>query len=119
MYIKCDLCEYQLEEMLWSGGYRFYNRLSEHDKIAVLDALERYYNDFGETPSLTEINDLFWFEADSVFQICLDYGLYLECIEEAICIYDEMPNECENKAYLENALFNGEYEELLCLTVWA
>ena len=118
MYIKCDLCNYQLEEMLWSEGYRFYNRLSEHDKTAVLDCLERYYNDIGETPALTDINDLFWFEPNTVFQMCVEYGLYIECLNEAICIYDEMPDNYEDKAYLEQALFEGKYEDLLWLTVW-
>lgn len=118
MLISCDLCEYQLEDMLWSEGYRFYNRLSEHDKIVVLDTLERYYNDIGETPTLSEINDLFWFEPNQVFQLVLDYGYCLECLEEAICQYDEMDSNNEDKAYLEQALFEGKYEDLLFLTVW-
>lgn len=63
-------CEvYQLGDHLWSGGYDTWKTIYEADKE---DELEEYIKEVFScgTPTITEINDLLWFESSSVFEAC-------------------------------------------------
>lgn len=65
MQMLCDFSEYRP----WSGAVDAYERIiSERGEDALENALEQIF-DGGETPTATAINDLLWFEPETVYNI--------------------------------------------------
>ena len=64
-----DVEVYQLGDHLWSGGHDTWKTIYDADKE---DELEAYINEVfcNKTPTITEINDLLWFESREVFEAC-------------------------------------------------
>lgn len=60
---------YQLGDHLWSGGKDTFDQLVLMDKE---DMLEDYLTEIfcDRTPTITEINDILWFESERVFEYC-------------------------------------------------
>lgn len=58
-----------LGQHLWSGGKDTFETIYNADKE---DELEAYIHEVfcDRTPTITEINDLLWFESESVFEAC-------------------------------------------------
>ena len=55
----------------WSGGKDTLNVLIEKDLCDTVEAcLEAYFFDVGKAPSDTEINDVLWFERDTIAEWC-------------------------------------------------
>ena len=117
MLITYDYSSGELLESLWSGALLFYEKLNESDQDTVLTALETYYNEMGETPTITEINDLLWFETNFVLKLCLEYGYQLDCLIDGLNIAEELPEDEKDSIlyYLETF----QLEEFLYLTVWS
>lgn len=69
MYIKEDYYFEDLENRVWSGAVdtlrtiRLYNKMDE-----LMSYLEEIYITDEEVPTITEINDFLWFEADTIFE---------------------------------------------------
>ena len=51
----------------WSGAVPTYNRVKEADKLDVLESLLEEV--LFHTPTETELNELFWFESDWIYEI--------------------------------------------------
>lgn len=65
MYIKQDMDFNDLMNNCWSGAIDTLKTIEEHDKEEeLIEFLEGYFYD---TPTITEVNDLLWFEDDYVF----------------------------------------------------
>ena len=64
-----------LENRCWSGAEDTLETIGEYDmEDEFMNWLESYYGD--EIPTLTEVNDLLWFESEWIFeQIGLDLEL--------------------------------------------
>ena len=64
-----DVEVYQLGDYLWGGGYNTWKTIYDVDKE---DELEAYIKEIfcDKTPTITEINDVLWFESSSVFEAC-------------------------------------------------
>jgi len=60
---------YQLGDHLWSGGKDTFDQLVLMNKE---DMLEDYLTEIfcDRTPTITEINDILWFESENVFEYC-------------------------------------------------
>lgn len=67
MYIKMDIDFDFLLENCWGGAISTLETISKYGKedmlISVLE--ETFYDDI---PTLTEINDLLWFDSDNVYE---------------------------------------------------
>lgn len=51
----------------WSGAVPTYNRVKEEDKLDLLESLlEEILTDI---PTESELNDIFWFESEWVYEI--------------------------------------------------
>ena len=65
MYIEFDINLRDFE--FWSGAKYVADKLKDNGDIdAVEDMLDEYYTDIDQVPTDTEINDLFWFEEDTI-----------------------------------------------------
>ena len=65
MQMLCDFSDYRP----WSGAVAAYERIiSEMGADALENALEQIF-DGGETPTATAINDLLWFEPETVYSV--------------------------------------------------
>ena len=64
-----DCNAYQLGDHLWSGAVDTFNTLVDMGKV---DMLDDYFAEIfcDKTPTLTEINDILWFESEHVFEYC-------------------------------------------------
>lgn len=60
---------YQLGDHLWSGAVDTFNTLVDMGKV---DMLDDYFAEIfcDRTPTITEINDILWFESENVFEYC-------------------------------------------------
>lgn len=79
MNVTIDISEYELEDYLWSGGKETWREIVEKDKETdFFDYIEDLFT--CDPPTITEINDLLWFERDTVLK---DIGVYEynECME--------------------------------------
>lgn len=51
----------------WSGAVPTYNRVKEEDKLDLLESLlEKILTDI---PTESELNDIFWFESEWIYEI--------------------------------------------------
>lgn len=73
-----DGCE--IRKALWIGGKENAEKLTEREFEEFLEVLfDEYYTD--EKPSLTQINDILWFEFEWVCEII---GLKYDCEAEEV-----------------------------------
>ena len=88
---------YDLERYLWSGGLDTFNEIWTAGK---LDQLEGVINEIfcDRTPSITEINDLLWFDDDLVKEML---GLNKESKEW--CIDEEEYQQLKENGVLSDA----------------
>lgn len=69
MYIKDDYYFDDLEDRVWSGAVDTLKTIREHNKTdEFMSYLEETYMTDEEVPTITEINDFIWFEADEIFE---------------------------------------------------
>lgn len=69
MEIKQDVNVWDLKDMLWSGGKDTLEEIFDLDKEdELMEFLESMYADREETPDITEINDLLWFDRNYVLE---------------------------------------------------
>lgn len=69
MEVKRELDFYDLEKECWSGAEDTLKTVREHNmEDELMDFLESYFGEFGETPTMTEVNDLLWFEDEWIFE---------------------------------------------------
>lgn len=66
MTIKAEIKLHEFK--FWGGAKEFANRLSREE----FDLIEEYFEELGSTPTETEVNDFFWFEADFILSELLD-----------------------------------------------
>ena len=85
MEIKQDVNVWDLKDMLWSGGKDTLDEIIDLDKEdELMDFLETMYADREETPDITEVNDLLWFERNYVLE-----SIGVELNEDGEVITDE------------------------------
>ena len=65
--VRRELDFHDLMEECWSGAVDTLNTIYENDKEEELMSLLAL-DVFGDTPDLTEINDLLWFDSDWIFE---------------------------------------------------
>lgn len=66
MEIKKDYGFYDLKEEVWSGAIDTIKTIAENDKEdELMQLLEEI---FEEVPTITEVNDLLWFDSEWVFE---------------------------------------------------
>ncbi|MCM1162010.1 MAG: hypothetical protein NC412_12390 [Roseburia sp.] len=63
MTVKCEMDADALRKSLWSGGADTLHDLTNAEIETILYMLEDI---FSEGMSLTELNDFFWFERDTI-----------------------------------------------------
>ena len=89
MYVKMDISKNDLDDLLWSGARQRWLDATDDQREEVWDRIESL-----EDPTMTDVNDLVWFDCDDIF-----------FHEE-----EEVEESCVNEA--EGFLADGEY------TVW-
>jgi len=68
MYIKRDYDFNDLMDACWSGAIDTLNTIQENDKEEELMSLLSL-DCFSDTPDITEVNDLLWFEDEWIFEM--------------------------------------------------
>ncbi|MBD5097161.1 MAG: hypothetical protein HDT40_09250 [Lachnospiraceae bacterium] len=63
MTVKCEMDADALRERLWSGGADTIQDLTNDEIETILRMLEDIFPD---SMSLTDLNDFFWFERDTI-----------------------------------------------------
>ena len=61
MTVSMDINEYSIFNELWSGARTTLDELTVNDVRTILNILDN-----GESMDLTELNDFFWFERDTI-----------------------------------------------------
>lgn len=66
MTIKKDYGFYDLKDEVWQGAVDTLDRIEKEGKQdELMEFLESYFVDI---PTITEVNDLLWFESDYIFE---------------------------------------------------
>lgn len=66
MTIKKDYGFYDLKDEVWQGAVDTLDRIENEGKQdELMEFLESYFMDI---PTMTEVNDLLWFESDYIFE---------------------------------------------------
>lgn len=66
MTIKKDYGFYDLKDEVWQGAVDTLDRIENEGKQdELMEFLESYFVDI---PTMTEVNDLLWFESDYIFE---------------------------------------------------
>lgn len=66
MTIKKDYGFYDLKDEVWQGAVDTLDRIEKEEKQdELMEFLESYFVDI---PTMTEVNDLLWFESDYIFE---------------------------------------------------
>lgn len=66
MEIKQDYDFYDLKDEVWEGAVDTLDRIENEGKQdELMEFLESYFMDI---PTMTEVNDLLWFESDYIFE---------------------------------------------------
>lgn len=66
MTIKKDYGFYDLKDEVWQGAVDTLDRIENEGKQdELMEFLENYFVD---VPTITEVNDLLWFESDYIFE---------------------------------------------------
>ena len=76
---KDEMNASEFRRIAWSGAKDTLEDLSDADIDLIFDNLKGSYTD--ELPTLTEINDFFWFERDTIAE-WLGYSSYDELMED-------------------------------------
>ena len=67
MEVKTDI-DVKDDNVFWSGAVDTLQTIRNAGKLDEWESfIESYYADSGEIPTLTEINDLLWFESEWIF----------------------------------------------------
>lgn len=66
MYVKEDLSFEDLKKRCWSGAIDTLQKIEEKGKQEQL--MNLLQEEFSGIPSITEVNDLLWFEDDYIFK---------------------------------------------------
>ena len=66
MTVKTEISVYDLWNELWSGGRDTLDYLTVNEAQTILDILEEESMCRGEDYTLTELNDFFWYEDDTI-----------------------------------------------------
>lgn len=66
MKIKKNYGFYDLKDEVWQGAVDTLDRIEKEEKQdELMEFLESYFVDI---PTMTEVNDLLWFESDYIFE---------------------------------------------------
>lgn len=66
MEIKKNYGFYDLKDEVWQGAVDTLDRIEKEEKQdELMEFLENYFVD---VPTMTEVNDLLWFESDYIFE---------------------------------------------------
>ena len=66
MEIKKNYGFYDLKDEVWQGAVDTLDRIEKEEKQdELMEFLESYFVDI---PTMTEVNDLLWFESDYIFE---------------------------------------------------
>lgn len=66
MEIKKNYGFYDLKDEVWQGAVDTLDRIEKEEKQdELMEFLESYFVD---VPTMTEVNDLLWFESDYIFE---------------------------------------------------
>lgn len=69
MVIKDELGFWDLQHRCWSGAIDTLKRIKKEGlEDEFMNWLEDYYCDCYYTPTMTELNDLLWFEDEYIFE---------------------------------------------------
>ena len=67
MYVKEDLSFEDLKKRCWSGAIDTLQKIEEEGKQEeFMEYLQAMF--IGDTPTITEVNDLLWFDDDTIFK---------------------------------------------------
>lgn len=96
-----ELDFHDLMNQCWSGAVDTLNTIYDNDKEEELMSLLAL-DCFGSTPSITEVNDLLWFESDWVFEML---GISEEEEED-----DDDFDEWENNPRMDEKVDGDRYD---------
>ena len=68
MYVKEELSFEDLKKRCWSGAIDTLQKIEEEGEEKQEQLMNLLQEKFSNTPSITEINDLLWFEDDYIFE---------------------------------------------------
>lgn len=108
MEIRQEISGNDLYDLLWSGGLENFKGLVKDynlDEDDILDALD---NLLGGTPTITEVNDMLWFEEDAIKEYLglADY----EALEDYLDDFDKLSKKIGKD--LDKAIDEAEGNEL-------
>lgn len=66
MYIKKEFDFEDLKQECWSGAINTLETIEQNEKEQ--DLINLLENDFEQIPTITEVNDLLWFEDEYIFE---------------------------------------------------
>lgn len=67
MYVKEELSFEDLKKRCWSGAIDTLQKIEEEGKQEYfMEYLQAMF--IGDTPTITEVNDLLWFDDDTIFE---------------------------------------------------
>ena len=68
MYVKEELSFEDLKKRCWSGAIDTLQKIEEEGEEKQEQLINLLQEEFSNTPSITEVNDLLWFEDDYIFE---------------------------------------------------
>ena len=68
MYVKEELSFEDLKKRCWSGAIDTLQKIEEEGEEKQEQLMNLLQEEFSSTPSITEVNDLLWFEDDYIFE---------------------------------------------------
>lgn len=68
MYVKEELSFEDLKKRCWSGAIDTLQKIEEEGEEKQEQLINLLQEEFSSTPSITEVNDLLWFEDDYIFE---------------------------------------------------
>lgn len=69
MFIQMEVTQYDLQDLLWSGGLDTWNRILKEDKEdAAMQLLEDTFGFTALDTTITNINDFLWFDRDFIYK---------------------------------------------------
>lgn len=68
MYVKEELSFKDLKERCWSGAIDTLQKIEEEGEEKQEQLMNLLQEEFSGTPSITEVNDLLWFEDNYIFE---------------------------------------------------
>ena len=68
MYVKEELSFEDLKKRCWSGAIDTLQKIEEEGEEKQVQLMNLLQEEFSNTPSITEVNDLLWFEDNYIFE---------------------------------------------------